>query len=136
MTGTPLAAGRQRVAIEGLVVEAAIGIADWERTPGKRQRLAFDVAVYRDEFGRETSIADCFDYSALQAFLAGYADRPHIDLLETVLAEVLDYCFRDPRVVAVEARVAKPDVFNGVGAPALSAAVDRADWTRRRNPEP
>jgi len=126
------AEGRQRIAIEGLVVEAAIGVSDWERVPGKRQRLAFDVAVYRDDFGQEKVLGDCFNYSRLQRFLKGFGDRQHIDLLESVLQEVLDYCFKAPDVVAAEARIAKPDVFNGVGAPALSAAVTREDWARRR----
>jgi dihydroneopterin aldolase len=125
------AQGRQRIAIEGLTVEAEIGIADWEVVPGKRQRLTFDVAVYRDAFGQETSIADCYDYSALQAFLVGFGARPHIDLLETVLAEVLDFCFKDAGVVAVEARLTKPDVFNGQGAPALSATLAREEWAGR-----
>ena len=123
----------QRIAIEGLVVEASIGIAAWEKVPGKRQRLAFDVAVYRKDWGRETSIGDCYDYSKLQAFLAGYGAREHIDLLETILAEILDHCFEDPRVAAAEVRVAKPDVFNGQGAPALSAAVRREEWAARRS---
>ena len=127
----PFAQGRQRIAIEGLTVEASIGIADWEVMPGKRQRLTFDVAVYRDVFGHEVSIADCYDYSALQAFLMEYGSRPHIDLLETVLAEVLGFCFKDVRVAAVEARLTKPDVFNGQGYPALSMALARDDWRRR-----
>jgi 7,8-dihydroneopterin aldolase/epimerase/oxygenase len=127
-----LAYGRQRIAIEDLTVEARIGIADWERAAGKRQRLTFNVAVYRDAFGHEQTIDDCFDYVALQTFLTGFAGRPHMDLLETVLAEVLDFCFTDPRIAAVEASVAKPDVFNGRGAPALSTALMRADWEERR----
>lgn len=130
MSVSPLGLGRQRIAIENLVVEARIGIADWERVPGKRQRVAFDVAVYRDAFGHERSIEDCYDYSALQSFLAGFAGRPHIDLLETILAEVLAYCFEDPAVAAVEASIAKPDVFNGAGFPRVSAAMERADWER------
>ena len=123
----------QRIAIEGLIVEAAIGVADWEKTGGKRQRLRFDVAVYRSNWGRETSLDECYDYSKLQAFLASYDERPHIDLIETVLAEVLDFCFEDRHVVAAEAQVAKPDVFNGKGAPTLSAAVRREDWAARRS---
>lgn len=124
--------GLQRIAIEGLVIEMPIGVADWERVPGKTQRVAFDVAVYRAAFGRERTLADCYDYAALQSFLAGYADRGHVDLLETVLAEVLDYCFRDPAIGAAEAKIAKPDVFNGQGAPSLAASVTRAEWAALR----
>lgn len=126
------AQGRQCIAVSDLVVEAAVGISDWERVPGKRQRLKFDVAVYRDDFGREADIADCFNYSSLQRFLAGFGERAHMDLLESILADVLDFCFEDPRVVAAEASVAKPDVFNGRGVPSVSAAVARAQWAAKR----
>lgn len=124
--------GLQRIALSGLVVEAAVGIADWERVPGKRQRLYFDVAAYRADFGREETIADCFDYSALHAFLLGYERRAHIDLLETIVAEVMDFCFQDPAVVLAEASVAKPDVFNGRGAPSVAIRASRAEWARIR----
>jgi|GEM_PF-1019636 len=124
--------GRQRIAVENLIVEAQVGIADWERTPGKRQRLAFDVAVYRDGFGQEQRIEDCFDYAGLQAFLVGFESRDHIDLLESIVAEIMDFCFRDPRVAAAEARVAKPDVFNGRGTPAVSIQASRAEWSAAR----
>ena len=126
------AEGRQRIAVEGLVIQASIGISPWEQVPGKRQRLQFDVAVYRDEFGHETDIADCFNYSALQRFLVAFGERDHIDLLETIVAEILDFCFQDARVVAVEATARKPDVFNSVGAPAVGAAVTRQQWAARR----
>lgn len=132
MNGSHFAPGRQRVAVEALTVLASIGISDWERTPGKRQRLQFDVAVYRDAFGAETDIADCYNYSGLQRFLVGFGERPHIDLLETIVAEILDFCFQDARVAAVEATATKPDVFNGVGQPSVGAAVTRSQWTARR----
>jgi len=124
--------GMQRIALLGLVVEAAVGIADWERVPGKRQRLRFDVAAYRADFGREETIADCFDYAALHAFLTGYERRAHIDLLETIAADVMDFCFQDPSVALAEASVTKPDVFNGRGAPSVAIRASRAEWARIR----
>ena len=122
--------GLQRTAIEDLVLDMSIGIRDWERE--QTQRVAFDVAVYRAEFGHETDIADCYDYSALRRFLIAYREAPHVDLLETLLGEVLDYCFTDPSVVAAEAQLAKLDVFGGDGTPILSASVTRDQWLARR----
>lgn len=122
--------GLQRTAIEDLVIEMSIGIRDWERQ--ETQRVAFDVAVYREEYGHEADIADCYDYSALRRFLIAYRDGPHVDLLETLLAEVLDHCFADPKVVAAEARLGKLDVFGGDGVPRLSANVTREQWQARR----
>ena len=120
------AEGRQRIAIQGLEIQAAIGLLDWEKQ--EKQRLRIDVAVYRDNFGREVALEDCYDYSALQAFLAGFADREQIELLETILAEILDYCFKDQAVTAAEVWLTKPDVFQGVGAPVVSAALTQAQW--------
>jgi dihydroneopterin aldolase len=60
--------------------------------------------------------------------LLEYRNRKHIDLLETILAEVLNFCFRNDKVVAAEVRLTKPDVFSGFGTPAVSAAVSRESW--------
>ena len=73
------AEGRQRIAIQGLEIQAAIGLLDWEKQ--EKQRLRIDVAVYRDNFGQESTLEDCYDYSALQAFLTSFADREQIELL-------------------------------------------------------
>lgn len=124
------AEGRQRIAIEALEIDAAIGIADWEQL--RRQRLRFDVAVYREQFGTEQSIEDCYDYSALQAFLVSFKDRAQIGLLETILAEVMDYCFQDSSICAAEIRLTKPDVFGGIGMPTVSAALTEAQWRARK----
>ena len=124
--------GLQRTAIEGLVVEMHVGIRDWERDPAKTQRVALDVAVYRAEFGQERDIADCYDYSALHRFLSGFAERGHVDLIETILADILDHCFQDPSVAAAAAKVAKLDVYNGRGAPSVAADVTREEWAARR----
>ena len=75
--------GMQRTAIEDLVVEMSIGIRDWERAEGTKQRVAFEVAVYRETFGDERTIEDCYDYSALRRFLVGRVDR-----------QTRDYCPR------------------------------------------
>lgn len=125
------AEGRQRIAIQGLEIEAAIGLLDWEKQ--QKQRLRIDAAVYRDEFGAETSLTDCYDYSALQAFLAAFADRPQIELLETILAEILNFCFAEPTVVAADVSLTKPDVFHGAGAPTVSAALTKAQWAAKKN---
>ena len=124
------AEGRQRIAIQGLEIQAAIGLLDWEKQ--EKQRLRIDVAVYRDTFGQESVLEDCFDYSALQAFLVGYANREQIELLETILAEVLDYCFKDRTIAAAEVWLTKPDVFQGAGAPVVSAALTQAQWTTNK----
>lgn len=125
------AEGRQRIAIQGLEIQAAIGLLDWEKQ--EKQRLRIDVAVYRDDFGREATLGDCYDYSALQAFLTSYSDREQIELLETVLAEILDYCFKDQAVAAAEVWLTKPDVFQGAGAPVVSAALTHAQWAAKKH---
>ena len=70
-------------------------------------------------------MTDTFDPNEL-------GERPHIDLLEEIVADILDFCFEDARVVAVEASVAKPDVFNGKGVPSVAITIDRAGWAARR----
>jgi len=121
MTGT-----WQRVALEGIAVEARVGIADWERHPGKRQRLLVDVEMTRPEWETARSIDDCIDYDRIYAHVTeNWPNRPHTDLLETLADELLEVCLADPKVAWCRVRLRKPDVYNGRAVPVVEAARGR-----------
>ncbi|HEX2752396.1 MAG TPA: dihydroneopterin aldolase [Alphaproteobacteria bacterium] len=117
----------QKTSLTGLEIEMAVGIAPWEKTGGKTQRLVIDVDMYRME-GAFTgqSIDDCIDYSAVYDYVTqNWPSRPHTDLLETLLEELVAFCFRDTRIAACRVAIAKPHVFNG-------RAVPKVEFFRKR----
>lgn len=116
------AASYERVALEDIAVEVQVGIEEWERVAGKAQRLLVTVEMFRhrDAF-TGTSVADCVDYDRVYRHLAGHwtAARPRVDLLESLLEELVVLCFEDTRVEACRVAIRKPHVYNGRAVPVV-----------------
>jgi len=98
-----------------------IGVADWERHPDKTQPILVDVVLYRatGAFHVE-SIDDCINYAeVIRHVTENWPKRPHTDLLETLLEELVGVCFADPKVDACQVKIRKPHVFNGYAVPSV-----------------
>ena len=115
-------ASYERVALEDLAVELQVGIDQWERVPGKTQRLLVTVEMFRhrDAF-LGSSIADCIDYDRVYRHVAAHwtPARAHVDLLEQLLEELVALCFEDARVEACRVAIRKPEVYDGHAVPAV-----------------
>jgi dihydroneopterin aldolase len=113
-------ASYERVALEELAVEVQVGVSDWERTPGKTQRLLITVEMFRHRGAfAGSSLADCIDYSRVYRHVVERwtPARAHVDLLEQLLEELVAVCFEDARVEACRIAIRKPHVFNGRAVP-------------------
>jgi 7,8-dihydroneopterin aldolase/epimerase/oxygenase len=115
-------ASYERVALEDLTVELQVGVRQWERTPGKAQRLLVTVEMFRhrDAFAG-SDLADCIDYDRVYRHVAGRwtPGRAHVDLLEQLLEELVTVCFEDARVEACRVAIRKPDVYNARTVPVV-----------------
>ena len=113
-------ASYERVALEDLAVELQVGINQWERVPGRAQRLLVTVEMFRhrDAFSG-SSVADCIDYDRVYSHIAAHwrPARAHVDLLEQLLEELVTLCFEDARVEACRVAIRKPEVYEGRAVP-------------------
>jgi dihydroneopterin aldolase len=117
---TTVVAGRpDRILVSGLLVDAFIGVHDFERL--ERQRVRFDVEVdtidgYADVVratGAYVSYADIVEYVQDRA-----ARDDHVALVETWADDVAGFVLRNELVRAVRVTVQKVDIFaaaEGVG---------------------
>jgi dihydroneopterin aldolase len=115
-------ASYERVALEDLTVELQVGIGQWERTPGKAQRVLVTIEMFRhrDAF-TGSELADCIDYDRVYRHVAERwtPARAHVDLLEQLLEELVAVCFEDAGVEACRVAIRKPDVYNGRAVPVV-----------------
>jgi dihydroneopterin aldolase len=113
-------AGYERVALENLTVELQVGINPSER--GRAQRLLATVELFRhrDAFAG-AGVADCIDYDRVYRHITGNwtPARPHADLLEQLVEELVAVCFEDARVEACRVALRKPDVYDGRAIPVV-----------------
>ncbi|MEM8619770.1 MAG: dihydroneopterin aldolase [Actinomycetota bacterium] len=107
------------IVVSGLVVDAYVGVHDFEH--GVRQRVRFDVDVdtgpgYLDTVrttGAYVSYADIVEHIQSRA-----ASDEHVELVETWADDVATFVLAHPLAAAVRVRVQKLDIFdaaNGVG---------------------
>jgi len=111
----------QKTSLTGLEIEMGIGIAPWEKTGGKTQKLVIDVDMYRYAGAfTGTDISDCIDYSAVFGYVTqNWPNRPHTDLLETLVEELVGFCLKDKTIAACRVTLSKPHVFNGRAVPSV-----------------
>jgi dihydroneopterin aldolase len=44
-------------------------------------------------------------------YLKSWESREHVDLVETLLFDLLEFCFKDSRILEVEAEILKPTII-------------------------
>ncbi|HEX6014644.1 MAG TPA: dihydroneopterin aldolase, partial [Geminicoccaceae bacterium] len=94
------AVSHQCLALRDVRVPVRLGIRADERAAP--QLVSVDVELYRRQ-GRFAgrSIADCLDYDRIFDHLTtSWPQRPHIDLLEQLAEDLVQFCLEDARVEA------------------------------------
>jgi dihydroneopterin aldolase len=118
-TGHVRATRPDRVIVNSLIVDAHIGVHDFEH--GAPQRVRFDVEV--------DTVADYADHVELTGSYVSYADivefiedraatGEHIELVETWAEDVAEFALRNALAESVRVTVQKIDIFEraaGVG---------------------
>ena len=132
-TGARCARGADpdRIIVNGLVVDASIGVHDFEHEAP--QRVRFDIAIdtvddYADRVrttGAYVSYADIVEYVMTRA-----ASGEHVELVETWAEDVAAAALRNELAQAVHVTVQKLDIFDS--ADGVGITIER----RRPVPDP
>jgi dihydroneopterin aldolase len=115
MDPTSLQSGSHiRVVLRDIVTEAQVGLHPWERHPERPTRLVVNVEMFAPLLQplSTESTDTIIDYDPIRAALKAWPARPHTPLLETLLHELVELCFQNPRVSACRVSIMKPDIFN------------------------
>jgi dihydroneopterin aldolase len=110
----PQSGSHIRVMLRDIETEAHVGLHAWERHPERPTRLIVNVEMFAPltrPLSAETADT-IIDYDPVRVALRAWPTRPHTPLLETLLHELVELCFRDPRVSACRVSIMKPDIFN------------------------
>ncbi|HUW29499.1 MAG TPA: dihydroneopterin aldolase [Sulfuriferula sp.] len=119
-----------RMIARGIAVEMYVGIRDFEyQAP---QTVIVNVEAEAVLPYRPRDIGECLDYTRICDFVYAWKDRPHTDLVETLLFDVVEFCFADPRVTHVDVEILKPTVIAQADAVGVGLRVTRADYQQLR----
>ena len=113
-----------RIVVNGLVVEAFIGVHDFERdTP---QRVRFDVEIETvDDYAERVRTAGAYvSYADVVEFIEDRArSGEHVELVETWAENVADFALRNELAQVVRVTVQKLDIF--AAAEGVGVAIER-----------
>jgi dihydroneopterin aldolase len=111
---SPQSGSHIRVMLRDIETEAQVGLHPWEQHPERPTRLIVNVEMFAPLVRplSAESPHSIVDYDPIRNALKAWPSRPHTPLLETLLHELVDLCFRDPRVSACRVSIMKPDIFN------------------------
>jgi len=110
--------GYARMMIRDLVTHVRLGVHAHERIPDKPQRIIINVEMFADSKSHHEGegLASVVNYDPIHAAIMGWQDRPHVLLIETLLEELIELCFRDARVRACKVSIVKPDIYDAAAA--------------------
>jgi dihydroneopterin aldolase len=113
-----------KVFIEGLEIEALIGVYDWERRI--RQPLVFDVEMAFDNRRPAASddIADTLNYKDVSKRLVDFVSQSEYQLVETLAERCAEIVLREFDVAHVRLKLSKPGAVRG--AKAVGVIVERS----------
>ncbi len=111
------AQGYVRLMIKDLRTEVRLGVHPWERHSEKPQRVVVNIEIFTDDrpVKPEDGVSSIVDYDYIRDALREWPTRPQVLLIEMLLEELAELCFRDPRVKACKVSVVKPDIYNEAG---------------------
>jgi dihydroneopterin aldolase len=84
------------------------------------------------DYLRKVTSESIIDYCPLYERIQSWRTRPHTELIETFVSELLNACFEFPQVVACKVSVTKPEVFDQAQAAGAEAYMQRRDYERSR----
>ncbi|MGO1072377.1 dihydroneopterin aldolase [Lysobacter sp. CA199] len=112
------------VFIEGLEIEALIGIYDWERSI--RQPLVFDLEMAFDNRvpAASDAIGDTLDYAAVCERISQFVGQSGFGLVETLAERVAAMVLDEFKVSRVRLKLSKPGAIRN--ARAVGVCIERS----------
>jgi len=94
--------------IEGLQVEASIGIFDWEKQTKQSLIIDCKLSYALDKAGKSNDIADTVSYAEVAGTFTRLIEEQHHDLLEHLAERLIYATFEEYPVDTIELKLSKP----------------------------
>ena len=119
-------AGRDSVALRGIVGFGHHGVFDFERRQG--QRFVVDVTCYLDLSPAAASddLEETIDYGALAAAVVADIERDPLNLIEALAERIAQTCLKHQRLDTVQVTVHKPGAPMPVEVADVAVTVTRS----------
>lgn len=124
-----------KILLKNVEVTTRIGLAPWERERPQRLLVNLELYAASEDYLRKVTSESIIDYCPIYEHIQSWRTRPHTELIETLVSELLNACFELPQVVACKVSVTKPEVFDQAQGAGAEAYMQRRDYERSRGVE-
>ena len=103
--------GRYCIFVKDMVMPASIGVHRHEHDAPQRIRINVELTVHESAVPIEDDLANVVCYEDIVVRVRAIVGRGHINLVESLAADIATACLADRQVESVRVRVEKLDVF-------------------------
>ncbi len=103
------------ICIEGLRLQAVIGVYRWERALRQPLRLELELAFDIGAAAASDDIADALDYGEVAAAVSEFAQQSRFQLVEALAEAIAELVLQRFAVAGVKVRLAKPVSVGAAG---------------------
>lgn len=96
------------VYIRNLVLEASVGIYDWEKAIKQKVRLNLEMAWDNAQPAHSNRIEDCLNYKTVAEQVIALLDAKHYDLVEELAEDIAAMLIRETGTPWLKVTVGKP----------------------------
>lgn len=115
------------IIVDTIQIKMLIGICDFEYL--KAQTVIVNIRVWAEVKPYPKTIEDCWDYSKICEFVKSWENRKHVDLVETLIMDVHEFCFnQDKRVNKVAVEILKPDIIEYAKSVGVRSVLTRSEF--------
>lgn len=115
------------IVLDRMRVNLRIGLHAHEEKAPQAVEVSVKLHLPLGDYLTDPSADTIVDYSDLYMAVKAWEDRPHTQLIESYIKELLPLCFNDDRVIAADIRITKPDIFPEADNVGVEAFVRRGD---------
>ncbi len=103
--------GTRHVFVQGLTVDAVVGVHDHEKEKPQRLIISVDLTVQEGPVAHEDRLENVVCYEGVVRRIQAICSAGHVNLIETLAERIADSCLQDRRVLAARVRIEKPDIL-------------------------
>lgn len=101
-----------KILIKNLELDMFIGVHDHEKANAQRVVISVELNIQNNAEWKKDSIEGVINYEIIVSAIKDIAGRDHIDLIETFVEYIANFCLHESKVDSVKVLVEKPDIFS------------------------
>lgn len=120
--------GFVKIFLDSIEVPLRLGLYPHEKCAPQPVAVTLELFTMPVPYLRNVSPDNIIDYGRYFDVITSWADRPHVQLIETYIQELLDLCFENKTVNACRVSIKKTAVFGENRGGGVEAFMHRKDW--------